>query len=197
MRTCPLPFSPSLSLSFSPALLAAIACLSVASAGCIDRRASAAPAATATSSGPSSTTTPTSAIADRHVYRFDFVFTTSDGGTSTATSFTLNLEDAQRGEVLVGKNVSLSAAPAGGGPPSGGPRQDVGLKVVAVFWTMGGDDALLELTTEMSTVEGQSSIRKVVSKGDALATPGKSTLVMSLDDEHKRYQLTVTPTKLR
>lgn len=49
----------------------------------------------------------------------------------------------------------------------------------------------------MSAFEPPTSVRKMVAKGNALATSGKSALVTTLEDDHKKYQLTVTPTKLR
>lgn len=57
--------------------------------------------------------------------------------------------------------------------------------------------SLLDVSVEMSTFDPPTTIRKVVAKGNALASVGKPAQVLSLDDEHKRYQLTVTPTKLR
>jgi len=141
---------------------------------------------------------------DRPVYRFDFVVTAVDGSNAPAsTSFTLNLQERDKGEMVVGKNVPLSAPPppppSGSGTPAhstGSARQDVGLKVAAGFW-MVGDDLMLDVAIEMSAFEPPSTIRKVVAKGNALATPGKPSLVTTLEDDHKRYQLTVTPTKLR
>ena len=70
------------------------------------------------------------------------------------------------------------------------------MKVVARY-RMWGDDLLLVVDTELSAFEAPSSIRKVVAKGDALASAGKSTVVTSLESDNKKYQLTVTPTKLR
>ena len=143
---------------------------------------------------------------DRHVYRFDFVLTSNEGSaTPSSTSFTLNLEDGQKGEMLVGKNVPISPAPiAPTLPPAGSahlggfgaPRQDVGTKVLASFRAQ-GDDVLLDVSIEMSTFDPPSTIRKVVARGNALASLGKPALVTTLDDDHKRYQLSVTSTKLR
>ncbi len=133
---------------------------------------------------------------ERHVYRLDFVLTTSEGtGAPSSTSFTLNLQELEKGEVVVGKNVVISP-PSPGPNPGAGPRQDVGTKVVATFQTL-GDDVILDVSVEMSTFDPPSTVRKMVTKGNALASAGKPSLVTSLEDEHKRYQLTVTPTKLR
>jgi hypothetical protein len=133
---------------------------------------------------------------ERHVYRFDFVLSAGDGATpATSTAFTLNLQEFEKGEMVVGKNVALTTASA---TPAGSPsaRQDVGIKVAALF-RMSGDDLLLDVMTEMSAFEPPSSIRKVVSKGNALAATGKTTLVTTLENDNKKYQLSVTPTKLR
>ncbi len=128
----------------------------------------------------------------RPVYRFDFVLTSSDGTSpATSTAFTLNLQEFDRGEMMVGKNVPLTLVP----PSTSPPRQDVGLKV-AVQWRAAGDDVLLDVSTEMSALEPPSSIRKVVAKGGALASAGKSTVVTTMDSDNKKYQLTVTPTKV-
>jgi hypothetical protein len=137
-------------------------------------------------------------VAGPHVYRFDFALTSSDGnGAAPNVSFTLNLQEGQKGEVVIGKNVPLSAPSVGPGPAApAAPRQDVGLKVTAAFRTL-GDDVLLEVTTEMSAFEPPSTVRKVVAKGNALASANRPSLVTSLDDDRKHYQLMVTPTKLR
>ncbi|HSQ67839.1 MAG TPA: hypothetical protein VLM85_31730 [Polyangiaceae bacterium] len=130
---------------------------------------------------------------DRPVYRLDFVLAASDvAGATRNTAFTLNLEEGEHGDVLVGRNVSLAPA----GTPAAGPRQDVGLKLVASYF-MRGDALLLVVSSELSALEAPSDVRKLVARGEALAEPGKATVVTSLDDDHKRYQLTVTPTKLR
>jgi hypothetical protein len=139
---------------------------------------------------------------DRAVYRFDFGLTTNDGtgAPPTTSSFTLNLQEHDKGEVHVGKNVALSSAPpaaaSGTTGGAGGPRQDVGLKVAAEFHIV-GDEPLLATSLEMSAFDPPSTIRKVVARGDALAVSGKPVLVTSLEEDHKRYQLTVTATKVR
>ena len=133
------------------------------------------------------------------MYRFDFGLTASDGtgGAPTTSSFTLNLQEGDKGEVHVGKNVLLSApSPPSGTASPGGPRQDVGLKVAAGFRAV-GDEPLLDVSLELSTFDPPSTIRKVVAKSDALAFAGKPVLVTSLEEDHKRYQLTVTATRVR
>jgi hypothetical protein len=193
----------------SPITLSALLALSSAAVGCVPPHQAPPPAASAAASATTSTTaaTPPHGNDERHVYRFDFVLAASDGTTpASSTSFTLTLLELEKGEMLVGKNVPLTAvapAAAGAAPASGpsvatpsSPRQDVGMKVVATFRTA-GDDVILEVNTEMSAFEPPSSIRKVVSKGNAIASSGKSALVTTLESDSKRYQLTVTPTKLR
>lgn len=75
-------------------------------------------------------------------------------------------------------------------------RQDVGIKVAASF-RMAGDDVDLEVSAEMSAFDPPTTIRKLVAKGNSLASAGKSALVTTIEDDHRKYQLTVTPTKLR
>ncbi len=142
---------------------------------------------------------------DRPVYRFDFGLSTSDGtgAAPTTSSFTLSMMEGDKGEVHVGKNVALSSpsvatSPGSGAPMStgGGPRQDVGLKVAAQFRAV-GDEPLVDVSLEMSSFDPPSTIRKVVAKSDVLAVAGKPVLVTSLEEDHKRYQLTVTATRVR
>jgi len=132
------------------------------------------------------------------VYRFDFVLTVKDGsGAATPSTFTLVLEDGHPGEVHVGKNVPLTLAPPSGtGPALASPRQDVGLKVKAIFRPL-GDDVLLDVNLEMSQHDPPSTIRKVTATGNALASPGKPALVTVLDDDKKHWELNVTATKMR
>jgi hypothetical protein len=183
--------------------------LSLAAAGCAPQQTAPPPAASMSSYAPPpanapSTTAPTlhsGNPAEHHVYRLDFVLTTTEGANTQSTSFTLNLSEYDKGEVHVGKNVALSTSngtgTAGSGGTSGGSvRMDVGTKVAASFRSV-GDDILLDVAVEMSAFDPPTTIRKVTEKGGAIAPAGKTTLVTSLDDDHKHYQLTVTPTKLR
>ena len=134
----------------------------------------------------------------RHFYRLDFVLTAMDGAAPQTTSFSLTLGEHDRGDVHFGKNVLLTAAqPTGTNPPMPGPRQDVGVKVVATIGAVQGDDVTLDVSTEVSALEPPTTIRKISAMGEALATPGKSTVVAMLEEDKKRYQLSVTPTKLR
>lgn len=75
-------------------------------------------------------------------------------------------------------------------------RQDVGVKLKASFQSV-GDDIVIDVHTEMSSVQAPSSIGKVMTSSSAVTTGKKSVLVTTLDTEDKRYELTVTPTKLR
>jgi hypothetical protein len=183
------------SLSF-PTTLAALLLVSSAAFGCVVPQACP-PAATAAAAAPSPAA-PSPSPAERHVYRFDFVLTGTDaGGAPSTTAFTLNLQEAERGEVVIGKNVALSAPPAPGSPSVASPRQDVGIKVAASF-RMAGDDVVLDVITEMSAFDPSTlSIRKLVARGNSLASAGKSALVATIDEEHRKVQLNVTPTKLR
>jgi len=178
--------------------LAALLFVSSVAIGCMPQQT--APPASSAGVSPAGSTPTTAASpprSERHFYRFDFVVTANDGSAApSSTSFTLNLQEGDKGEMTVGKNVPISPAPTSGSSTGAAPRQDVGVKVVAVFHSM-GDDVLLDVAVEMSTFDPPSTIRKVVAKGNALASPGKPALVTTLEDDHKRYQLMVTPTKLR
>lgn len=146
---------------------------------------------------PASSPTTTSAkvtkgsLADRSIYRLDFVLTdAAPGAAPVTTSFTLTLPELETGEVMVGENVSLT-------PPSGPPlRQDVGTRVKAIVRSV-GNDVLVEAHVEMSASDLPTSVRKLTSVGSAFASSGKPALVAKLDDPHRRVELTVTPTKVR
>jgi hypothetical protein len=183
--------SPSITLTSCAALVV----LSSLVDGCAPQQACPPVASVATSSSPAKPT-------DRHVYRFDFVLSSADGTSpASSTSFTLNLQEYDKGEVVVGKNVALSPSPSPPGGPGqgfGSARQDVGVKVAASFrMAPTGDDVILDVVTEMSTFEPPTTVRKMVMKGNAIASAGKSALVTTLDDDHKKLELRVTPTKLR
>lgn len=178
-----------------------VAVLAVSSMGCLAQQ-SPPPIASATStSAPLPAPPPPAAHpkADevRHVYRFDLVLTPRDATMPTPSTFAITVEEGRSGEVMVGKNVALVSAPISAtAPPHAAPRQDVGFKVVLHYRTS-GDDLLLDVRTEMSAHEPPSTIRKVTTTGNALASAGKPTLIVALDEDKKHYDLTVTPTKLR
>lgn len=144
------------------------------------------------------------------IYKFDFVLTPKDpkDANLTPTSFTLNIAENQTGTVTIGKNVPLQAATATpgagalGGTMHASPRQDVGLKVNAHPRDLTGtEDLMLDVDLEMSSLDGTSfgavGIRKLTSHGTAVVPLGKSALIMSVDDDKKHYELTVTTTKLK
>ena len=56
-----------------------------------------------------------------------------------------------------------------------------------------------DIRIEMSSSEEAAGIHKLTAVTDAFVAPGKPTLVASLDDpaSHKRYQVSVTATKVR
>jgi hypothetical protein len=139
-----------------------------------------------------------------HVYRFDFVLATRDGNgggsiNAAPTAFTLTLEEGEKGELRIGKNVPLAAPPSAlAKTPAclASVRQDVGLKVSAQF-RVSGELLLLDVTTDVSRMDAPSAITKVTAKGKALVAPNTSGVVATIDDDQTHYQLTVTPTKLR
>jgi hypothetical protein len=133
------------------------------------------------------------------------VLAAKEGSGPGSTSFSLVLEEGSHGEMMVGKNVPLgsSSPPPLAGPPGSTPpvhhgtsRQDVGLKVKTQYRVV-NDELLFDVATEMSTFEPGASIRKVTATGSGIATAGKSAVLLSLDDDTKHYDLSVTPTKLR
>lgn len=148
---------------------------------------------------------PPHAFGDEQVYRFDFVLTPKDpkDASLTPTSFSVSIADHQSGEVMIGKNVPLgtAAAPAPGDKnvhTGGSPRMDVGLKVKAHPNSIGGSsDILVDVDLELSAVEAGGAVRKLTSHGVVVATPGKASPVVSLDDDKRHYDLVVTPTKIR
>lgn len=137
------------------------------------------------------------------VFRFDFTLTGKDGASAAQpTTFSIVVEELSSGEIMLGKNVALTPAsppPGAPGPSLGVARQDVGLKVKADYRMVGekADELLLNVMMEMSSLDPPGTVRKTVARGNALATPGKSALVLVLDDDRKHYELTVTPQKLR
>lgn len=179
-----------MSFSSSSSTVATVIFLSLSAFGCAPQQVC--PSVT-TAAGPPGT------HPERRVYRFDFGLSTTDGsgGPPVTSSFSVTLSEGDKGEVHVGKNVALSTASPGNSPAPPAPRQDVGLKVAAQFRMMGGEDPLVDTSLEMSAFEPPTSIRKVVAKSDAVAPAGKPVIVTMLDDDHKRYQLTVTSTRVR
>ena len=136
-----------------------------------------------------------------HVYKLEFVLTPKDAkdATLTPTSFTLNVADhsERRGHDRKEHPARPRAAAHGRQRevrprmPGGTPRVDIGLKVKAhpqSFDT--GSDVLVDVDLEMSTAESGGAIKKVVSHGSVVATPGKSGLVVSLDDDKRHWDLT-------
>jgi hypothetical protein len=160
------------------------------------------PQAAPVASAPALTSAPLPKVSVREqVWRFDFVFTPKDpkDPTLTPTMFSVNIPDHDGAEVMIGRNVALSTAQSA----TSSQRQDVGLKVkahVQPFETGNGNDMLMDVELELSTAETGtpvSSIRKMTSRGTAVAANGKSAQILSMEDDRRRYELTVTPTKLR
>ena len=116
-----------------------------------------------------------------HVYRLDFLVE----GTNP-TTYTLNLEERQSGEVKSGFNIALPTQA----------RIDVGL-LIRCRYTTEGDTLLLHTITELSASDDASTIRKIATSSDVLVATGKPALVTSIDDGKKRQQVTVTATRLR
>ena len=126
---------------------------------------------------------------DRAVYRLDFELDTTEAGKPvTKTLFSLTLPEERAGEAIIGDNIPL---------PTGATtaRQNVGLHVNASF-SVRGAELLLDVETELTERSTSSAYHRIATKGTALATPGKSAVVMSIDHDKVHTELTVTPTRL-
>jgi hypothetical protein len=126
----------------------------------------------------------------RRIYRLDFAISENeDGKPPSTTTCTLNLEEKRGGEIKLGSNISL---------PKTNTRADIGLMLHASFTTM-GEDLLVDDDVEITAAKDPQTFRKLSAKGNALVTPGKPALVASVEDpiSHKRYQVTLTASKLR
>jgi hypothetical protein len=176
--------------------VATIVAFSLFACGCAATPVSAPPPLTSTATPPSRVD---AKYVPGHVYRLDFVVTSNNAvgptGIPGGGTFTMSLEERHRGEITTGSNVALM--------PSGLSRVDVGMKVKAMYNTI-GDDILLESNAELSSAESGApgepgTIHKISATGAALVSPGKPTLIASAEDPqgHSRYQLMVTATKLR
>jgi hypothetical protein len=137
-----------------------------------------------------------------HVYRLDYLVTVREPDKAPVTSpYTMNVEDGSTGSVHAGANIPLVTGSSSAGTAS--PRQDVGL-LLRCHLTQVGSDLVLHNDAEISGTEeradpGPRAIRKITANDDAVASPGKPTLVASLEEpvSHARYEVTVTATKLR
>jgi len=135
----------------------------------------------------------------RHIYRFDFVLTSGEGSPGAVpTSFTMNLRENDMGEIHTGTNVALTTSGQAATGPMSAARVDIGTLLKADYTSV-GDDLILHTSTELSGTDEPGAIRKLTAHGDALVTPGKPALIASIADSegHKKYELTVTATKLR
>ncbi len=158
------------------ALVCTVLFLGLASAGCAR---SAAPAQAAR-------------VEQRSIYRLDFVLRAKDAGDApSATTFTIQVADQDRGEMTIGRNMFL---PTSGGV--GGARYDVGLKVKAGVRERASDGVLLDVATELTSAEG-SSMRKIASRGSTLTRPGAEALVAHVEDDTRTYDLLVRATRVQ
>jgi hypothetical protein len=136
-----------------------------------------------------------------HVYRLDYAVSVSEPGKAAVTSsYVLNVEEGNSGEVHAGANIPLVTSSS---PSHASPRQDVGV-LLRCQLTRAGNDLLLHDTAELSSPElrdddGPGAIHKISANDDVVVTPGKPALVASVEEpvSHARYEITVTATKLR
>jgi len=125
----------------------------------------------------------------RRVYRLELLVATTDPGKPPVNSTqTLNVEERMTGDLHLGSNIPISSQA----------RQDVGLMIRCTL-TPVGDDVLLEHGIEMSSADEGGAIRKVSMRGSSVVSPGKPALLASAEDPttHRRFEVTVTATKLR
>jgi hypothetical protein len=136
----------------------------------------------------------------RHVYRLDYGLTVTEAGKAPTTSaYVLNVEEGQSGDVRAGANIPLQTATGS----MMAPRMDVGVALHCQL-ARAGNELILHTSAELSAPEdradpGPRAIRKVTASDDAVVTPGKPTLVASIEEQvsHARYEVMVTATKLR
>lgn len=126
---------------------------------------------------------------DKAVYRLDFELDTTEGGKPVSkTLFSLTLPEERTGEAIIGDNIAVSTG-------SAAERRNVGLQVQSSF-ELRGAALLLDVNTELTERAGASTIHRIATKNTALATPGKSAVVMSVDHDKTHTELTVTATRL-
>ena len=126
---------------------------------------------------------------DRAVYRLDFELDTTEAGKPVSkTLFSLTLPEERTGEAIIGDNIAL---PVGGTAI----RQNIGVHVRTSFATQ-GSAILLDVETELTERAGASTLHRLETKGAALATPGKSVVIMAVDRDKVHTELSVTPTRL-
>ncbi len=133
------------------------------------------------------------------IYRLDFTLSSNDAKSNVPEgTFTMNLQENEVGLLSTGRFVTL---PANGGTEKASTsttRTDVGLTLNESYRMVGGD-LLVRSNAEFTGIEDAGVLRKLAARDEALVTPGKPTLVSSIDDasSHKKYQVMVTATKLR
>lgn len=131
---------------------------------------------------------------ERSVYRFDITISSVDSvkHLTTSSNHSLILEESTPGELRIGQNVPLTVS----GNVSA--RQDVGLLLRGIFNPV-GQDLLMDLTVEMSSLEDGAAIRKTVIRSDALLSPNTPSVVSSTEDptNHNTLAVTMSAAKLR
>lgn len=141
------------------------------------------------------------------VYRFDYVLSSErPGGAPTNATYSLSIQEHEKGTQRVGQNVPLQAgAPAGSsGPAPVVARVDIGFKVTATF-EVTGPTLSLHSAVEFSTIgdatvpAGPVGIDRVTTDSTTVVTPGQETQVAIMEEahSHRKYKLVVTATKIR
>ncbi len=133
------------------------------------------------------------------IYRLDFTLSSNDAKSNVPEgTFTMNLQENEVGVLSTGRVIAVPVSTASDKGGAATMRTDVGLSLNESYRMVGGD-LLVRSSAEFSGVEDSGVLRKLAAKDEALVTPGKATLVSSIDDasSHKKYQVLVTATKLR
>lgn len=146
------------------------------------------------------------------VYRLDYVIHELDNGKRiNERKYTLSIEATRGpakdwGHVRVGRRVPVAVAGTAGAPSPQYTYMDVGVNLDCSLREDEGG-LLLETTVEMSSVvtggelavPGAPVTRQARTNSVAVLTPGKPTLIGTLDDVDSThsYQIEVTATKLR
>jgi hypothetical protein len=146
------------------------------------------------------------------VYRLDYVIRELDNGKRiNERKYSLSVEvehgrGKEWGHVRVGRRVPVAVAGTAGGPNPQFTYMDVGLNLDSNLQEQ-GDGLLLETTVEMSSVVTGGELaapnvpvtRQARANMASLITPGKPTVIGTLDDVDSThsYQIEVTATRMK
>ena len=142
------------------------------------------------------------AVKPLSVYRLEFtVREVEDGKRLNSRTYVMSVEDGSGGKVSVGNRVPYSAG-------SSFQYEDVGINIDCTLHEREGYVLLQTVGIDISSVvkgaEGESEthnpvFRNARARVAAAVTPGKPTMITSLDDvsSNRRYEVEVTATKVK